>query len=69
MVIKMNRIESYINAKEDIKNIRAIELRFDKVVRNDNAFSLIQDGIHIANVYRKTLTEKTVTLLDSLAGT
>lgn len=64
----MNQVDSYRNSRSEMKNIRAIELRFDKVIRNDNTFTLIQDGIHIAIIYRHSLTEKTVIKLDALAG-
>ncbi len=64
----MNEIRSFKTTKDELKNIRAIELRFDKIVRNDSSYTLIQDDIVIGSVTRKSLTDKTVILLDSLAG-
>jgi len=63
----MNKIDSYHDAKEMLKSVRAIELRFDKILKNKQYFTLMQDGLPVGTVYRDVLTDKCIAKLDSLA--
>lgn len=63
----MNHIDSYTDAKYQVKSIRAIELRFDKIYKKDDIFVLEQDAVIVGTVRREVLTAKTLTLLDSLS--
>ena len=64
----MNHIESYIDKKDAIKSIRAIELRFDKIlIKNTKEFLLYQDGIYVATINGDCLIDKARSKLESLA--
>ena len=62
-----NNIDAY-EKKQQVQNIRAIEIRFDKIHINDQDYVLVFNGEKIATVKREALNQKTILKLDALAG-
>jgi hypothetical protein len=63
----MHVVDTATGEKVYIKNIRSLELFFDKIKKTKTDYSLIKNGELIAIVTRKELDHKTRSRLDSLA--
>lgn len=62
-------MEDFEKAKKRIEfeNIRAIELRFDKIIKNDNSYILMQNDLLVGTVSIECLNYATRSKLNSLA--
>jgi hypothetical protein len=63
----MHIIDTVTGEKVYIKNIRSLELYFDKIKKTKESYTLIKNGNELATVTRKFLDERTRSRLDSLS--